>query len=154
MIGDRPAGLVRAIAIGVIRDGDRLFVAEGHDAVTGEAFYRPLGGSIEFGETGAEAVQRELVEEAGRSVTRPSYIGTLENRFTNDGRPGHEIVLVYETAFEDEAILGLDAVACREETGMPFTGRWMPLDTFRNGEAPLYPGGLLEMIDRSGGHAT
>ena len=147
MIGDRPPGLVRAIAIGVIRHGDRLFVAEGHDVVKDETFYRPLGGSIEFGETGAEAVQREFVEESGCAVTRPIYIGTLENRFTNDGRPGHEIVLVYETAFEDEAILGMNEVACREETGMPFTARWMPLATFRNGGAPLYPEGLLDMIE-------
>jgi len=148
MISDRPRGLVRAIAIGVIRDRDRLFVAEGRDVVTGETFYRPLGGSIEFGETGAEAVRREFVEESDRAVTQPTYIGTLENRFTNDGRPGHEIVLVYQTAFEDEAILGMDAVACREETGMPFTARWMPLDTFRNEGAPLYPDGLLELIDQ------
>ena len=149
MISERPRGLVRAIAIGVIRDGDRLFVAEGHDTVTGETFYRPLGGSIEFGETGAEAVQREFVEESDRRVTPPTYIGTLENRFVNDGRPGHEIVLIYETSFEDEALLGTDAITCHEQTGMEFTARWMPLANFRKGDAPLYPDGLLELIDRS-----
>jgi 8-oxo-dGTP pyrophosphatase MutT (NUDIX family) len=147
MTSDRPRGLVRAIAIGVIRDGDRLFVAEGHDVVKNETFYRPLGGSIEFGETGAEAVRREFVEESDHVVKPPTYLGTLENRFVNDGRPGHEIVLVYETAFEDDAVLALDAVSCREETGVPFTARWMPLATFRNGNPPLYPDGLLEMID-------
>lgn len=140
---------MRAIAIGVIRDGDRLFVAEGHDVVKGETFYRPLGGSIEFGETGADAVRREFVEESDRAVTPPTYIGTLENIFTNDGRPGHEIVLVYETTFEDDANLGMDAVTCHEQTGVEFTARWMPLATFRNGDAPLYPLGLLEMIERS-----
>jgi 8-oxo-dGTP pyrophosphatase MutT (NUDIX family) len=150
MIGDRPRGLVRAIAIGVIRDRDRVFVAEGHDLVTGETFYRPLGGSIEFGETGAETVQREFKEESELTVSRPTYIGALENLFTNDGRPGHEIVLVYETAFEDAGVLDKDAVACREETGMPFTARWVPLSTFRSGGAPLYPDGLLEMIERTG----
>jgi len=140
---------VRAIAIGVIRDRDRVFVAEGHDLVTGETFYRPLGGSIEFGETGAETVQREFTEESELTVTRPTYLGALENLFTNDGRPGHEIVLVYETAFEDDGSLGIEAVACREENGMPFTARWMPLATFRSGDAPLYPDGLLEMIERT-----
>jgi 8-oxo-dGTP pyrophosphatase MutT (NUDIX family) len=150
MISDRPRGIVRAIAIGVIRDADRLFVAEGHDVVTGETFYRPLGGTIEFGETGAQAVQREFVEESGHPVAQPTYIGALENLFTNDGRPGHEIVLVYETAFEDERVMGMDAVACREETGIPFTARWMPLATFRHGDAPLYPDGLLDMIERKG----
>jgi 8-oxo-dGTP pyrophosphatase MutT (NUDIX family) len=147
MTNDRPRGLVRAIAIGVIRDGDRLFVAEGHDVVKDETFYRPLGGSIEFGEMGAEAVRREFVEESDHPVKPPTYLGTLENRFVNDGRPGHEIVLVYETAFQDEAVLRVDQVTCREETGVPFTARWMPLTTFRNGSAPLYPDGLLEMID-------
>jgi 8-oxo-dGTP pyrophosphatase MutT (NUDIX family) len=147
MISDRPRGLVRAIAIGVIRDRDRLFVAEGHDVVTGEIFYRPLGGSIEFGETGAEAVEREFVEESELPVTRPKYIGALENLFTNDGRPGHEVVLVYETDFQDERVVGMEAVVCREGNGIPFTARWMPLETFRAGDLPLYPDGLLEMID-------
>jgi 8-oxo-dGTP pyrophosphatase MutT (NUDIX family) len=148
MITERPRGVVRAIAIGVIRDGDRLFVAEGRDSVTAVTFYRPLGGSIEFGETAAEAVQREFIEESDRAVTQPTYIGTLENRFTNDGMAGHEIVLVYDTAFEDEAMLGTDALDCREANGMPFTARWMPLTGFRNGEAPLYPDGLLDLIER------
>ena len=150
MISDRRRGLVRAIAIGVIRDRDRVFVAEGHDLVTGETFYRPLGGSIEFGETGAETVQREFKEESELTVLRPTYIGALENLFTNDGRLGHEIVLVYETVFEDEGTLDKDAVACREENGMPFTARWIPLSSFRSGDAPLYPDGLLEMIERTG----
>jgi len=139
---------VRAIAIGVIRDRDRVFVAEGHDLVSGETFYRPLGGSIEFGETGAETVEREFVEESELPVTRPTYIGALENLFTNDGRPGHEIVLVYETRFQDERVLEMDAVACREENGMPFTARWIPLATFRAGEAQLYPDGLIDLISR------
>lgn len=147
MSSDRARGVVRAIAIGVIRDGDRLFVAEGHDVVKDQTFYRPLGGSIEFGETGADAVRREFVEESDRAVKPPRYLGALENRFVNDGRPGHEIVLVYETTFQDEAVLAVDAVICREETGVPFTARWIPLATFRNGQAPLYPDGLLEMID-------
>jgi 8-oxo-dGTP pyrophosphatase MutT (NUDIX family) len=148
MTADRPRGLVRAIAIGVIRDEERLFVAEGHDLVTGETFYRPLGGSIEFGETGAEAVQREFVEESGQAVTPPTYLGTIENRFINDGRAGHEIVLVYETTFEDQEVRRMEIVSCREATGIPFTARWMPVAAFRSGGARLYPDGLLEMLDR------
>lgn len=147
MIDGRPRGLVRAIAIGVIRDRDRLFVAEGHDVVKDEIFYRPLGGSIEFGETGAEAVEREFVEESELPVTRPRYMGALENLFINDGRPGHEIVLVYETDFQDDRVRGMEAVACREENGIPFTARWIPIATFRAGEAPLYPDGLLDLIE-------
>jgi 8-oxo-dGTP pyrophosphatase MutT (NUDIX family) len=147
MSPERQRGRVRAIAIGVIHDADRLFVAEGHDSVKDQTFYRPLGGSIEFGEAAADAVQREFLEESGSAVSQPTYIGTLENRFVNDGIEGHEIVLVFATDFVDPALRAVDSVACREESGTPFTARWVPMSVFREGRAPLYPDGLLEMVD-------
>jgi NADH pyrophosphatase NudC (nudix superfamily) len=52
--------IIRPIAICVCRDGERILVAEGHDSQKGQTFYRPLGGTIEFGERGDETVQREL----------------------------------------------------------------------------------------------
>jgi 8-oxo-dGTP pyrophosphatase MutT (NUDIX family) len=139
----------RSIAICVIRDGDRHFVARGHDHVRNLTFYRPLGGTIEFGETGAQTVVRELMEETGHEVRDVIYLGTLENLYTFEGEPGHEIVLVYEARFADVAVYRLDTLECREESAS-FTAVWMDAADFHPVNAPLYPDGLLGLLAASG----
>lgn len=134
---------IRPLALAVVRDGDRLLVYEGHDPVKGETFYRPLGGGIEFGELGAEALARELREELGATVRDVRFLGALENVFTYAGERGHEIALMYEVALAEPVehgtrVLDDDAVAV-----------WVPLSEFREGRAPLYPDGLLELLDSS-----
>jgi NADH pyrophosphatase NudC (nudix superfamily) len=70
---------IRPIAICVCRDGDRILAAEGHDSTKGQTFYRPLGGTIEFGERGEETVCREFKEEIGAHLLEVRYLGMLEN---------------------------------------------------------------------------
>ena len=86
------------IAICVIRREERLLVFEGRDPTKPETFYRPLGGGINFGEIGHEAVARELREEIGAEIENVRYIGMLENIFKFGGQPKHEIVLVGHAA--------------------------------------------------------
>ncbi len=66
---------IRPIAICVCRAGERILVAEGYDSVKEQIFYRPLGGSIEFGERGEEAVRREFQEEIGTGLDDIRYLG-------------------------------------------------------------------------------
>ena len=54
---------VRAIAICLFRRGDKILALEGYDEVKRQTFYRPLGGTIEFGEHSSQTVVRELREE-------------------------------------------------------------------------------------------
>lgn len=123
-----------------------IFVMEGYDSRKDEVFYRPLGGTIEFGELAPQTVERELQEEIGAAVTNLRYLGVRENLFTLEGRAGHEIVLIYEGDFVDKSIYEQKAVAAQEDDGIPFTAFWKPLAEFRQGKAPLYPEGLLELI--------
>ncbi len=145
-------GKLRPLAICVFRRGDRIFVAEGYDAVKRETFYRPLGGRIEFSEYGHQAIVRELREEIGAEVTNLRYLGTLENIFTYNGQPGHEIVLIYDGEFVDTSIYEREVVMGHEDDEA-FYGDiqavWKSLDFFRWGEAPLYPTGLLKMLEQS-----
>ena len=143
-------GYVRPIALAVIqrkRDG-ALLVFEGYDPHKEEAFYRPLGGTIEFGEPGIQAVQRELYEETGLRLQNVHYLATLENIFTYDGQTGHEIVLLYRAHLSDAAaqVYEQEAIPVVEDSGQRYTGRWMPLSRFGHGGPPLYPTGLLELL--------
>lgn len=139
----------RPLAICIFRKKDDVFVGELYDASKDEVFYRPLGGTIEFGELAREAVRRELQEEIGAEVTNLRYLGALENLFTDEGGFGHEIVLVYEGDFADKAFYEAETVPAQEEDGMKFTARWKPLQDFREGKAPLYPDGLLRLLSRN-----
>ena len=62
------------------------------DSVKKEIYYRPLGGGIEFGEYGIDAIQREFQEELGVDLNNLKYLFTMENIFTLNGNRGHEIV--------------------------------------------------------------
>lgn len=141
-----PADYLRAIAICVIRNGDSIFVLEGFDSVKNSAFYRPLGGGIEFGEPGKLTVERELVEEIGEGLTNVRYLGTIESIFTHEGEQGHEIVLVYEGDFANSAMYSRSEVEGHEDSGETFRALWMPVEGFRGGEVLLVPEALLELL--------
>jgi 8-oxo-dGTP pyrophosphatase MutT (NUDIX family) len=143
-------GKIRPIAICVLRDDDKLLVGEHCDSVKKETFYRPLGGAIEFGERGPECVVREVREEMEAEIKELNYLETIENIFVCNGRPGHEIVLVYEAKLVDSHLYEVESVRCKEN-GDEFVAVWKPMQTFRAGEAPLYPEGLLDLLDRKTG---
>ena len=137
---------VRPIAICVLRRGSEILVFEARDSSANETFYRPLGGGVEFGELGAQAVVREIREEIGAEIVNVRYLATLENIFELEGAPGHEIVLVYEAEFAGSDVYERDAMTGAEDDGAPFDVKWISLEYFRAGKAPLYPDGLLELL--------
>ena len=136
---------IRPIAICVCRDGERILVAEGHDSKKGETFYRPLGGTIEFGERGEEAVQREFREEIAADLVEVRYVGMLENIFTYEGRRGHKIVLVYDGRLTDASLYENEVIE-GDEMGERFKAVWIRLDEFGEGKPPVYPEGLLALL--------
>ena len=93
---------IRPLALCVFLRDDKIFVAKGYDSHEDTIFYRPIGGRIEFGERGHEAVIREVREEINLEVTDLTYLGTLENIFEYEGQTGHEIALIYDGRFVDE----------------------------------------------------
>ncbi len=143
-----PTGRLRPIALAVMRHGDRILVFEGYDPSKRERFFRPLGGGIEFGEYGRDALLREIREELGADITEPRFLGALENIFTYDGRPGHEICLVYEAAFSEPSWYERESLEGHEADGGAFRAYWKPVAEFERGLSPLYPEGLLELLRR------
>ena len=144
------AGKVRAIAICVFQNGNRILVAEGYDRVKKQVFYRPLGGTIEFGEPAAITVQREIQEELELVTVGIKYLGTLENIFSYEGQAGHEIILVFDGEFQDSSVYKMKILIGYEGDGAKITALWKDLEEFTPGNhragPPLYPTGLLELL--------
>jgi thiaminase/transcriptional activator TenA len=138
--------VVRPIVGAVIRDGDRILVWEDHNPDTGEVVAVPLAGGLEFGETGEEAIARELREEIGATVTRCDYLGTIEDIFDWAGQKRHELHLVYDVDLADRAIYEANEVPVVEPDGTEYVARWRVLSDFRK-SARLVPDGLLALID-------
>jgi 8-oxo-dGTP pyrophosphatase MutT (NUDIX family) len=141
----RPPSIVRPIAIGIVRrDDDLLLMAVRSDdgVIKG---WRPLGGSIEFGERAADALKREFVEELGLSLAEPALLTVLENLYSHNGAPGHEIAFVFEAALTDEVAYRTERYSF-EDGGVRNDVEWVALARFMAGEAVLFPVGLLQRL--------
>ena len=138
---------IRPIAVCVFRKDNRILVFEGYDPSERKTFYRPLGGGIEFGESSEETIQRELKEEINAEVKELHYLGTLENIYTFDGTPGHEIVQVYDGALKESGLYEQAVIVGHEaDVDESFKAMWKRLNEFGAGKSILYPDGLLELL--------
>lgn len=138
---------IRPLAICIFSHGNKILVSEERDPAKGEIFYRPLGGGIEFGEHSTDTIHRELIEEIEAKVKDLVYLGTIENIFTFNGIPGHEIVQVYDGAlvesrlYEQAVISGYEA-----DANLSMKVVWKSMDEFGPGKSILYPEGLLGLL--------
>ena len=137
---------IRPIAICVFRDGNRILVGDGYDPTKREVFYRPLGGGIRFGEASQVALRREIHEELGVEIENPRLLGVLENLFTFDGEPGHEVVFVYDAELKDPSLYQRDQFDGQESNGQPFRVRWIDIGSRGPNEPPVYPAGLIDLL--------
>ncbi len=137
---------IRVVALCVFHHEDRILVFEAFDSVKGSPFYRPLGGGVNPGETTRDAIIREIREEIDAEITDLKLLGTVENLFTCEGQPGHEIVFVYDGRLVDDSLYEHSRLTGREDNGEVFTASWRKLDSF-DGHHRLVPPALVSMLD-------
>jgi len=140
---------IRVIALAVVQHEGRLLVFRAFDPVKGSFFYRPLGGGVEYGERGRETVVRELREELGAELRDVRYLGTLENIFTYNGRPHHEIVMLYAAQLVDASLYERTDLESTEADGTRFQCLWAPLADCASGALRLVPESLLDFLHSS-----
>lgn len=138
-------GEIRVLALGIILDGDRIFISQGYDPVKQQTFYRAMGGGVDFGETSFEALQREFQEEIQADLTNIRYLGCLENLFTFNGKQGHEILQVYQCDFVDSKFYQLESLVFAEGKRQK-TALWIDVARFKSGELLLVPEQFLEFL--------
>lgn len=137
---------IRPVALVVFRQQNRILVFTGYDSIKKQIFYRPLGGGIEFGEHSSMTIQREIKEELGAEIGNLVFLGSLESIYTYNGRPGHELVQVYQADFVEPHFYQCQSFDAMEDDGCPMKVLWKELEFFKAGRAALYPTGLLELL--------
>lgn len=136
-------GEIRVLALGLIRDGNRIFISEGYDPVKQQTFYRALGGGVDFGETSLAALKREFQEEIQAELTNIKYLGCLENLFIFNGKQGHELIQLYQCDFVDPKFYQLDQLIFAEGEHQK-KALWVEVSRFTSGELLLVPEEFLE----------
>ncbi|HEU0300765.1 MAG TPA: NUDIX domain-containing protein [Longimicrobium sp.] len=129
---------MRPKVVCVFRRGDEILVGSHHDRVKEETFYGPPGGGIEFQEHAIDALRREMREELEAELADVEFLGVVENVFTHQGQPKHEIAFIYHARFADPSYYARDEIM-GDECGEPYPVRWMPLPTSAPAARPSIP---------------
>ena len=104
---------------------------------------RPLGGSVEFGETAEAALIREFREELGIAVTPVGPPIFMENIFVHECSLGHEILAIFDVSFPGNVFAEDTRIEFEEGDGVKGFAAWFALDALDlPGQPQLYPAGL------------
>lgn len=136
---------LRAVALAAVRRADgAVLVQRGHDSTRDLTFHRLIGGGIDFGETAEQAVVREWQEELATGLLDVRLLGWVENLFSFEGAPGHELLAVHVGRVEDAHVLDRDDLGVIP--GTTSTAYWVPGAQVLDGPVPLYPDGAVDLL--------
>ncbi|SRR5579883_379290 len=136
---------IRALAICLFRNGERILVERNYDTVKQDYYWRPLGGGVEFGEHSRDAVIREIREETGEEIENVRLLHVIESFFEADGKPEHEIVFVYDAEFVNRSLYD-GIVECFEKPIGRFTACWKTPQEIADLEERLVPEALKQLL--------
>lgn len=141
---------IRPLALALIKnEKGQILLHKAYDSIKKEHFYRPLGGGIEFHESGKVAISREIEEEIGLKVQVGHLITAFENIFFYEGKPGHEVVMLFEANFYDLSHYAKSELDIVESGKVISKAVWRTPQEVQAEGAKLYPNGLAEALSNA-----
>ena len=134
---------IRHVVIGIVRNGNKILVSEGHDNVKNQTFYRCIGGGIEFLEKSQDALKREYKEELGVEIEIIEYLGLAENIFTYQGKNAHEMILFYNVKIKESDLKEKYHIV---DGDFEMNAYWIDIDEFKNKKKILYPEQIFKYL--------
>jgi ADP-ribose pyrophosphatase YjhB (NUDIX family) len=104
--------------------GNKIFLFHAWDCKKEDYLYRPIGGSVEFGEYAESAIRREISEEMAAEIKNLRLFLVVENIFTCDGIDGHEIDYIFSSDFVDPAMYEEKEYLITESNGVQYEVGW------------------------------
>lgn len=141
----RPPQRIPVKVLGLVWNEGRLLAAQvTRDDGTVKGI-RPPGGSIEFGETREQALEREFMEELGCGIVIEGPWMAFENLFLHEGAQGHEFLFAANIRLLDESFYGRPEIVLVEHDQSVWTARWFAPHALPDG-VELYPAGLASHL--------
>lgn len=136
----------RAAAL-IVRDGRLLL-----QAPTGVDEYAVPGGQVMFGETAAQAIERELIEEVGVKAKVGEFLAVGELFFPVGERTIHQLFLQFAATLPDDALTDdvTPGLELGRDGGPKLRFEWVDIDRLR--EIPLYPPQIADVIQNHAKH--
>ncbi len=141
-----PKRRIKTKVIGLALREGRLLAFEVTDDEGRLRGVRPLGGSIEHGETREAALRREFREELRTEIDILGGWTTFESVYRKSGETRHEFLFAAPIRLVSRDI-PLDGEALYHEgDGALCRARWFALDALARGEPKLFPDALLGFL--------
>lgn len=107
-----------------------------------------IGGRVEAGENSIEALQREVYEEIGMRTKYVKPVALIENFFTRDGNPYHEILMIHELKFENKEDYQKDILPIEERKKDVLEFLWCDVKNYT--KYRIVPDNLPDIIAENG----
>ena len=128
----------------IIRNNKALLQRDGDE-------YALIGGHVQMGETGAEAVEREFEEELGVRIRCGELLWTEECFWEWKGKRNHTLSFYYSADFCDGSSLEDDGCLHPQKDNPRVAVGWVPIEEL--GSLTVYPEFLKQRIhDLKPGH--
>lgn len=131
--------------LGLIWRGDELLAFEVTDSSETVRGVRPLGGTVQFGQSLEETMHREFREELGCAVTIDGQWHGIENIFSHEGRVGHQYMFVADVSLIGTNYYSQDRIEFYEDDGSACSAGWYSPTSLPDG-VELFPTALLPLI--------